>query len=83
MLTSASATSISLQWKSVDGNANVNYTVTWTPNHSSGSQTVMNKENKTTINDLMSNYEYSFQVQAENGGGPGEQSQPNSYFTSK
>ena len=75
--------SISLQWNRVGGTVNVNYIVTWTPTDTTGITTVMINENKTTINRLQSNSEYSFNVKARNQGGDGEISDAKSFVTSK
>ena len=83
-LTAVSLESISLQWHRVSGTASVYYIVTWTSKYATGSKVVMNNKNSATINGLMSNDQYHFQVQATNQGGtPGNKSNQESFVTSK
>ena len=80
--TSATSTSITLQWKEVEGTAAKTYSITWTSNNGTRSVSGVNKSS-TIINGLISNTIYNFQIKAVNNGGEGELSEQHNASTSK
>ena len=82
MVLNTTTNTATLQWTKVNGTANVNYTVLWQTLHVGGSK-IINDTNLAVIDDLMSNTEYTFQVQANNRGGSGLISELASFPTSQ
>ena len=80
--TSATSTSITLQWKKVEGTATETYSITWSSNNRTRSVSGVNKSS-TIINGLISNTIYSFQIKAVNDGGEGKLSDQHNASTSK
>ena len=77
-----SPTSVYVMWLHILGTADVEYDITWITPYEINSKTMRNTH-ATTINGLISNTEYYFQVQARNEGGIGEPSNKTQFITSK
>jgi len=70
--TSASSSSVTLQWDEVEGEGKLqrNYRIKWSPPDESGSSyTIVNNTNNATIDDLKGSSLYTFQVLSMNEGG--------------